>query len=193
MEHSKVLGQVYTALHNTYKCWSHACQASPLSCQPLLETLSPHSTCKHGSGNWELTQIKHCCHIYWEAFEMVSAVASIKATHIKLLNATCSQPINTLFQWRRILAQECAAGQVVGPYQFKHFHTTIEVSTVNGNSPHQRWTRQLLRGSALLSCSSTLKLVSLPLASGAFLALGLHSPSTITILWWSHALSEGRA
>ena len=55
MEHSKVLGQVYTALHNTYKCWSHACQASPLSCQPLLETLSPHSTCKHGSGNWEPT------------------------------------------------------------------------------------------------------------------------------------------
>ena len=45
------------------------------------------------------------------------------------------------------------------------------MSTANANHPHQRWTRQLLRGSALLSRPSTLKLVSLPLASGASLRL----------------------
>ena len=41
---------------------------------------------------------------------------------------------------------------------------------------HQRWTRQLLRRSALLSRPSTLKLVSLLLALGA--SLGLHPPLT---------------
>ena len=49
--------------------------------------------------------------------------------------------------------------------------STVKVSTANANRPHQRWTRQLLRGSALLSRPSTLKLVSLPLASGASLRL----------------------
>ena len=49
--------------------------------------------------------------------------------------------------------------------------STVKVSTANANRPHQRWTRQVLRGSALLSRPSTLKLVSLPLASGASLRL----------------------
>ena len=55
----------------------------------------------------------------------------------------------------------------------------LKVSTANTDRPHQRWTRQLLRGSALLSRPSTLKLVSLLLALGAFLrlALGLHPPT----------------
>ena len=42
--------------------------------------------------------------------------------------------------------------------------------------PHQRWTRQLLHESALLPRPSTLKLISLPLVSGASLRLAL-SPS----------------
>ena len=54
------------------------------------------------------------------------------------------------------------------------------MSTANANRPHQRWTRQLLRGSALLPRPSTLKLFSLPAASGASfrLALGPHPPPT---------------
>ena len=55
------------------------------------------------------------------------------------------------------------------------------MSTANANRPHQRWTRQLLRGSALLPRPSTLKLFSLPVASGASfrLALGPHPPPTM--------------
>ena len=45
--------------------------------------------------------------------------------------------------------------------------------TANTDRLHQRWTRQLLRGSALLPRFSTLKLVRLPLASGASLRLAL--------------------
>ena len=41
--------------------------------------------------------------------------------------------------------------------------------------PQQRWTRQLLRGSALLPRPSTLKLASLPLASGASLRLAFYA------------------
>ena len=51
--------------------------------------------------------------------------------------------------------------------------STVKVSTVNADRPQQRWTRQLLRGSGLLSRPSTLKLASLPLASGASLHLAL--------------------
>ena len=47
------------------------------------------------------------------------------------------------------------------------------MSTVNTDRPQQRWTRQLLRGSALLPRPSTLKLLSLPVASGASLRLAL--------------------
>ena len=49
--------------------------------------------------------------------------------------------------------------------------STIEVSTVNTDRPHQQWTCQLLCGSTLLPHSSTLELVSLPLASSASLRL----------------------
>ena len=45
------------------------------------------------------------------------------------------------------------------------------------DSPHLRRPRQLLRGSALLPRPSTLKLVSLPLASGASLRLALGDAS----------------
>ena len=59
--------------------------------------------------------------------------------------------------------------------------STVKVSTANANRPHQRWTRQLLRGSALLPRPSTLKLFSLPVASGASfrLALDPHPPPTM--------------
>ena len=49
-------------------------------------------------------------------------------------------------------------------------------ATVNADRPQQRWTRQLLRGSTLLSCPSTLKLASLPLVSEASLHLALRDP-----------------
>ena len=57
--------------------------------------------------------------------------------------------------------------------------STIKVSTANKNRPHQRWTRQLLHGSTLLSHPSTLKLVSLPLASGASLCLAFSDASRL--------------
>ena len=52
------------------------------------------------------------------------------------------------------------------------------MSTANANRLHQQWTHQLLCRSALLPRPSTLKLVSLPIASGAplHLALGPHPP-----------------
>ena len=55
------------------------------------------------------------------------------------------------------------------------------MSTANANRLHQRWTRQLLRGSTLLPRPSMLKLFSLPVASGASfrLALGPHPPPTM--------------
>ena len=49
--------------------------------------------------------------------------------------------------------------------------STVKLSTVNADRPQQRWTRQLLRGSILLPRPSTLKLVSLPLASVTSLRL----------------------
>ena len=61
------------------------------------------------------------------------------------------------------------------------------MSTVNANRPHQRWTRQLLCGNALLPRLSMLKLVSLPVASGASLRLAL-GPHPLTdndvMLYW---------
>ena len=59
--------------------------------------------------------------------------------------------------------------------------STVKVSTANANRLHQRWTRQLLRGSTLLPRPSMLKLFSLPVASGASfrLALGPHPPPTM--------------
>ena len=44
--------------------------------------------------------------------------------------------------------------------------STVKLSTANTDCPHQRWTCQLLRKSALLPRPSMLKLVSLLLASG---------------------------
>ena len=61
--------------------------------------------------------------------------------------------------------------------------------------PDQRWTRQLLRGSALLPHSSTLKLVSLPLASGASLRLTLGDAPCLAPTphrQWLHARKGGR-
>ena len=45
------------------------------------------------------------------------------------------------------------------------------MSTANTDCSHQRWTHQLLRRSTLLPRASVLKLVSLPLVSGASLLL----------------------
>ena len=59
--------------------------------------------------------------------------------------------------------------------------STVKVSTTNMDCLHQRWARQLLCGSTLVPHPSTLKLVSLPLVSGASLrlALGPHPPQTM--------------
>ena len=47
----------------------------------------------------------------------------------------------------------------------------LNLSTANADRPQEQWTRQLLRGSALLRRPSTLKLASLPLALVASLRL----------------------
>ena len=69
--------------------------------------------------------------------------------------------------------------------------STIEVSTANANHPHQRLTRQLLCGSALLPHLPTLKLFSLPVESGASF-LHVHGNATCLALivhrQWGHAL-----
>ena len=49
--------------------------------------------------------------------------------------------------------------------------STVKLSTANVDRLQQRWTHQLLRGSALLPRPSTLKLAILPLTSGASLRL----------------------
>ena len=60
------------------------------------------------------------------------------------------------------------------PKLFRQYYLKwAEFIYMNMNHPHQRWTRQLLRGSVLLSRPSTLKLVSLPLVSKASLRLAL--------------------
>ena len=51
--------------------------------------------------------------------------------------------------------------------------STVKVSTTNSECPHQCWTCQLLCRSSLLPRPSTLKLISLPLVSGASLRLTL--------------------
>ena len=53
--------------------------------------------------------------------------------------------------------------------------STVKLSTANADRPQQRWTRQLLCGSALLPRPSTLKLASLPLASVASLRLAFYA------------------
>ena len=58
--------------------------------------------------------------------------------------------------------------------------STVKVSTANANCPHQRWTSQLLRGNVLLPHSSTLKLVSLLVGSGASRRLVLGDDSCLT-------------
>ena len=50
------------------------------------------------------------------------------------------------------------------------------------NCLHQRWTRKLLRGSALLPRPSTLKLLSLPVASGASFHLALGDASRLALI-----------
>ena len=45
----------------------------------------------------------------------------IEATHVKLLTATCSQPMNTLFWWRSIWLLSVQQAESLAPYQFKHF------------------------------------------------------------------------
>ena len=53
--------------------------------------------------------------------------------------------------------------------------STVKMSTTNADRLQHRWTRQLLRGSALLPRPSTLKLTSLLLASEASLRLALRA------------------
>ena len=55
----------------------------------------------------------------------------------------------------------------------------VKLSTANADRLQQRWPRQLLRGSALLPRPSTLKLASLPLASGAPLSLAFYAQPTL--------------
>ena len=56
--------------------------------------------------------------------------------------------------------------------------------------PQHRWTCQLLCGSALLPRTSTLKLASLPLASGASLSLAFYARSPPTIVKTSKLHSQ---
>ena len=73
--------------------------------------------------------------------------------------------------------------------------SAVKVSIEKADSPHQRWIHQLLRGSALLSRPSTLKFVSLPLASGTSLRLTLADASGLDSTphrQMTIALSEGR-
>ena len=53
--------------------------------------------------------------------------------------------------------------------------STVKLSTTNADRLQHRWTRQLLRGSALLPRPSTLKLTSLLLASEASLRLEFYA------------------
>ena len=53
--------------------------------------------------------------------------------------------------------------------------STVKLSTTNADRLQHRWTRQLLRGSALLPRPSTLKLTSLLLASEASLRLAFYA------------------
>ena len=53
--------------------------------------------------------------------------------------------------------------------------STVKLSTTNADRLQHRWTRQLLRGSALLSRPSTLKLTNLLLALEASLRLALRA------------------
>ena len=57
--------------------------------------------------------------------------------------------------------------------------TTVKLSTANVDRLQQRWARQLLRKSVLLPRASTLKLASLPLASGASLSLAFYAWSPL--------------
>ena len=67
-----------------------------------------------------------------------------------------------------------------------HSAVYFKLSTTNADRLQHRWTRQLLRGSALLPRSSTLKLTSLLLASehlsASRFALTPHSPSLLKLL-----------
>ena len=103
--------------------------------------------------------------------------------------------------------------QVPHPIPQKKIHLTVEiliisatglssvaVSTANTDYPHQRWTRQLLHESALLPRPSTLKLVSLPISSGASLHLALGDASCLAplptdnevILYWKGGRNRER-
>ena len=73
-------------------------------------------------------------------------------------------------------AEDLSRSQITDYFYLSH---SVKVSTANADSPHQRWTRQLLRGSALLSHPSTLKLVSLPLAWGASHRLAFGDASSL--------------
>ena len=77
-------------------------------------------------------------------------------------------------------------GGMAEPERSQHpQNRSVKLSTTNADRLQHRWTRQLLRGSALLPCPSTLKLTSLLLASGASLRLALQAqpPLSYTVRW----------
>ena len=81
-------------------------------------------------------------------------------------------------------------GGMAAPERSQHpQNCSVKLSTTNADHLQHRWTRQLLRGSALLPCPSTLKLTSLLLVSGASLRLALRAQPplsyTIRSLWWN--------
>ena len=58
--------------------------------------------------------------------------------------------------------------------------------SINHCCPQQRWIRQLLCGSTLLSRPSTMKLVSLPLVSGASLCLAFYAQPPPPLYKFTH-------
>ena len=81
-------------------------------------------------------------------------------------------------------------GGMAAPERSQHpQNLSVKMSTTNADRLQHRWTRQLLRGSALLPRPSTLKLTSLLLASGASLRLALRAQPPLSYIvrspWWN--------